>query len=251
MADLADIPLRDAKDGAAQLVLLRSYLKDPSGDTYPDNLLIDLLVNEDSLIIWTELVGDDSGVLPYSYDTSYLKEPINRVRLLTSDTNELSIKHTNMEILAYLDVIPLRYVVMCINMETSTDITTPTDPNHPIAILRNYLKDGDGKDATDDILVKLILSSGMNPFGIVLDKLERITSTQLAETSSNMGSNMASIDGITFSSPLEETATIQQSFDSVSAHLARSTYIKDSVFGMYECGVNLSEQDWEKKWYAI
>lgn len=251
MADLTDIPIREGEDGSLQLTVLRSYLKDASATTYTDSLLIDLLVDKGAVDIWRDLVGVNPESVPYSYDQSYLGLPINRVRLLTSDTDRLSIKHTDDEILNYLEVIPLRYVVSCINLKDSTNTTEFTDTNHPLSILRNYLKSDTIEELNDTNLINLLLDSGMNPFGIVLDYVGRLTSTSLANTASDSGNNLATLDGISFSDPTNEYVLAEKGLDAIKLHANRSVYCKESFYGIYECGENITGINLESKWYAI
>ncbi len=249
MSDITDIPIRDEKDGEAQLALLKSYLK--NNTAFTDDFLINLLVVKSALDIWLELVGSNSNDLPFSYDPLSMIKPINRVRSLTGDTNELDIKYTDKELLSYLEVIPLRYVVDCIKLVESDAITSPRDLDHPLTILRTYLQTGDELIQSDGDLIELLFSSGMNPFGVVIDHMERDTSLTMASTAANTGNSLASIDGITFSNPTDDSALIQQSLDAVGLHAARSVYSRDPVYGMFSDAENLAKVDWEAKWYAI
>ncbi len=248
MAVLEDIPERDGLSAQDQLDLLKSYLR---SSEYTDSMLIDLLVQRDAVTIWRDLVGADSDEKPFTYDTLHLNMPVNKIRMLTEDTVESDLKHTDRELLKYLEVIPLRYVVSCIKLEDSTDITLPEDDNHPLTILRKYLQDEDGQQYLDKDLIKMLLESGMNPFGIIIDKINAGSSLSMATSSDNLSGGIASIDGISFNNPTEDSEIIQQNLDSVAAYASRSVYARDSVYAVYQDGENILEEHWKESWYAV
>jgi len=251
---ITDIPERDGLDGAAQLALLRSYLKD--SDTpydFTDELLISLLVISDRVTVWRNIVGEGLTSIPWSYDPLLIQEPITRLRLHTGDTEELLLKYTDAELWRMLDVIPLRYVVSMLNAKEAGLSTYPSDRSNPITIVRDYLDDTDltAPKYTDPQIVDMIIANEQGPYGLVINIIDDNLSVSSSGKLLTAGGELASLDGISFSSPSE--ALSQKDLDRgmiVSAYM-HSVYWKEDVSAWYVDGVNVTQRDWEVRWYAI
>lgn len=254
MATAADVPSRDGKDGAAQLALLRAYLKDRDAGSYKytDSLLYDILVTAAPVTAWRNLIGAGATAVPFSFDISKLNLPVNRIRAVTEDTTELTLKYTDAELLKLLEAIPLRYVVSLIKAKEADGKTFPTDPDNPLHIMRKYLEDETGAKYTDGQLADLILTTGLNPFQIVMDIMDKaIGSSVHSHVVNTSGTSLAAIDGISFNSPKTEVTESKSSRDIVSEHLTYSIYSRDPVFGFWSAGVNVAAVEWEGEWYAL
>ncbi|QYW06124.1 virion-associated protein [Shewanella phage vB_SspS_KASIA] len=251
---ITDIPERDGLDGAAQLALLRSYLKDLVVPyKFPDTLLIPLLVVDTRVTVWRNITGEAVTALPWTYDPLTIQDPITRIRVLTGDTNEGSLSYTDAELWRMLDVIPLRYVVIMINAKVAGLNTYPADKNNPITIMRDYLEDVTviTPKYTDAQLVDMIIDSGFSPHGLVLTILENNIAIDSSSQLLSSGGELASLDGITFSSPSEALTQKNLNKGSVSTAYMNSPYWKEDVAAWYVDGVNVTERDWEVRWYAI
>ncbi len=248
-----DIPSRDSQDGATQLALLHAYLKDRDSANYkfPDTLLIPLLVEKDKVSVWRDLTGYGTTSVAWSYDPLKLNTPVNRIRAVTGDTVEATLKYTDHDLLRLLEVIPLRYVVSIIKAKEAAGKTFPSDPNDPLHILRKYLEDETGVKYTDVQLIDMLIASGMNPFGVITDAMDKAIGSSSSSTVTKTGTNLASIDGITFDSPLKEVKQSKYGRDFVAEQAMRSVYARDPVYGMYVDGVNIAATDWETRWYAL
>jgi len=253
MSTVSDIPVRDGQDGTTQLSLLRLYLKDSVNSPYkfPDVLLIPLLVSKDRVSVWRDLTGYGVTAIPWSYDVSKIALPLNRIRVLIEDTIEDSMKYTDFELLRLLNILPLRYVVTLILAKTANTSTLPTDPDDPIHILRKYLQDEDLIKYTDSELVDLIVKSGLDPFGVVMAIVDKTLSMNSSEKVLTTGTNLASLDGISFSTPSEELKLAAEHRASIQEHLISSAYFKDPIYATYVAGVRSPESDWEVEWNAI
>lgn len=251
---ITDIPERDGLDGAAQLALLRSYLKDLVVPyKFPDTLLIPLLVFDTRVTVWRNITGEAVTALPWTYDPLIIQDPITRIRVLTGDINEGSLLYTDAELWRMLDVIPLRYVVIMINAKIAGLNTYPSDKNNPITIMRDYLEDVNVivPKYTDVQLVDMIIDSGLSPHGLVLIILENNIAIDSSSQLLSSGGELASLDGITFSSPSEALTQKNLNKGSVSTAYMNSPYWKEDVAAWYVDGVNVTERDWEVRWYAI
>lgn len=251
---ITDIPDRDGLDGAAQLALLRSYLKDLVVPyKFADDLLIALLVENDRVIVWRDITGESVTSIPWSYDPLMVREPITRVRILTGDTNEASLLYTDAELWRMLDVIPLKYVASMINAEQAGLSTYPSDKYNPITIMRDYLGDTnvDSPRYTDSQLVEIIISSRVNPYGAVLNILNGEVAITSSEQLSSTGGELASLDGISFSSPSDALSQKENSRDEIKNAYLSSPYWKEDVAAWYVDGLIIGERDWEVRWYGI
>lgn len=253
MALVTDIPTRDGKDGAAQLALLRVYLKDTDNSKYqfPDALLIPQLVAKDRVLVWRELTGYGSKAVPWSYDPMALGVPVNRIRAVTGDTVEATLKYTDYELLRLLNIIPLRYVVSMIKAVEANGKTFPEDPNDPLHILRKYLMDETGTKYTDIQLINMIIKSGLDPFAVVLAVMDKSMGSNSSSKVITTGTNLASLDGISFSSPSEEIKQSKAHRDVVSENSLTSVYNKEPIYATYIDNVNVAAVAWEVEWYAL
>ena len=254
MATAADVPSRDGKDGAAQLALLRAYLKDRQAGSYKytDSLLYGILVNYSPVNAWRNLKGAGATAVPFSFDISKLNLPVNRIRAVTEDTTELTLKYTDAELLKLLEAIPLRYIVSLVKAKEANGKTFPSDPDNPLHIMRKYLQDETGAKYTDTQLVDLIFSTGQNPFQIVMDIMDKaIGSSVHSHVVNTSGTALAALDGISFNSPKTEITESKSSRDIVSEHLTYSIYSREPVFGFFQAGKNLAAVEWEAEWYAL
>lgn len=254
MSLITDIPERDGKDGVAQLALLRSYLKDTVADyKYTDELLIDLLVLNPSTVVWANITGNSQLITPWSYDPLKIEEPVNKLRYLIGDTDELSLEYTDAELLNMLDVIPLRYVITMINSKAANGTTYPSDINNPIHIYRKFMGDTNLLAAknTDSEIVDIIISSCLSPYGVILENLNNI----LAESSSNEittgGSEFVSVDGISFSNPTDQSSQKEYNLQSVMTSYRNSVYWKIDTYFWYEDGTDVAARVWEARWYGV
>ena len=251
---ITDIPDRDGLDGAAQLALLRSYLKDLQVPyKFPDQFLIDLLVENNKDVVWADIVGEPVGADPWSYDPLYPREYINRIRLLSGDLNEGDLWYTNPEILRMLDVIPLRYVISLIKYSQSSTSTYPSDLNDPIRIMRDYLEDTNVTTPKykDKQLAEMIINSGTSPYGLVMNILDNNIGIDSSSQIQSSGGEFASVDGISFSSPMEALSQKKLNKVSVQSASMSSAYWKDSTSAWYVNGVNQYPLDWETRWYGL
>lgn len=253
MATVNDIPSREGNDGTKQLALLRAYLKDSEvgKHKYPDTLLVPLLVAKDAVQSWRDLTGSGAKSVPWSYDPIKLTLPVNRIRAVTGDTIELTLKYTDYELLKLLEVIPLRYIVSLIKAKEANGKTFPSDTNDPIHILRKYLEDEAGKKYTDAQLADMVFTSGLDPFAVVVEIMKKAIGASSASTVVKTGTNLASLDGISFSNPMSETRQSQYNKDVVLQHSFQSVYVRDPVYGAFMDGKNIAVTDWETEWYAL
>lgn len=251
---VTDIPERDGLDGATQLALLRSYLKDlETPYLFTDDLLITLLVSNERVTVWRNITGEAATSIPWSYDPTSIQEPINRVRLLTGDTVEASLRYTDAELWRLLDVIPLRYVVLMLNAEQAGGNTLPEDRENPITILRLYLGDDDVTSVThtDAELVQLLITSGKSPYGYIFGNVDATNGIKSSLELSSTGGELASLDGISFSSPSESMSQKESQKDDIASAYLNSPYWKEDISAWYVDGINMTERDWEVRWYAI
>lgn len=250
---ITDIPERDGLDGAAQLALLRSYLKDSVVPyVFPDDLLIPLLVNDDRVIVWRNITGEPDDSIPWSYDPLLIQDPITRIRVLTTDVVELSLKYTDAELLDMLEVIPLRYVISMLNAREADSTTYPADKNNPITVLRDLLLDTDITAAkyTDKELIDALIESGLDPYGYALTVFDKEISNNTAGGITTPNS-FVSIDGISFGSSIDsEMSKASARMDIISA-FSSSAYWKEDTFTWYVDQEEPYKRSWEVKWYAL
>lgn len=251
---ITDIPERDGLDGAAQLALLRSYLKDLiTPYRFSDDILIPLLVGSERVTVWRNIVGETSTSIPWSYDPLNIQDPVTKVRLLTFDTDEGALKYTDAEILKLLEVNPLRYVVSMIITKEAGLSTYPANRNDPIRILRDYLDDTNviSPTYTDEQLVDMIMSEGVNPYGLVLQIVDGNLAVSASVQLSTSGGELASFDGISFSNASE--ALLQRGVDkeTITTAYMNSPYWREDTSAWYVDGINMTEKDWEVRWYGI
>jgi hypothetical protein len=254
MPIITDIPERDGLDGAAQLALLRSYLKDlVTPYKFSDDILIPLLVSSERVTVWRNIVGEAPTAIPWSYDPLNIQDPVTRVRLLTLDTDEGALKYTDAEILELLVVNPLRYVVSMILAKEAGVSTYPSNRNDPIRILRDYLDDVNTTSPTytDGQLVDMIISAGVGPYGLVLQIVDGNLAVSASVQLSTSGGELASFDGISFSNASE--ALLQRGVDkeTITTAYMNSPYWREDVYAWYVDGINMTEKDWGVKWYGI
>lgn len=251
---ITDIPDRDGLDGAAQLALLRSYLKDLELPyKFPDQFLIDLLVLNDKDVVWADIVGEPVGADPWSYDPLLPREYINRVRLLSGDSNEGMLLYTDPEIIRMLAVVPLRYTILLIKYSQSTTSTYPADLNDPIRIIRDYLEDTDVSTPkyTDKQLAGMIINSGNSPYGLVANILDNQIGIDSSSQIQSSGGELASVDGISFSSPMEALSQKKLNKSSVLAAFMSSPYWRENTAAWYVDGIDQYPVDWEARWYGL
>jgi hypothetical protein len=251
---ITDIPERDGLDGAAQFALLRSYLKDLVVPyKFPDTLLIPLLVVDTRVTVWRNVTGEPVTDVPWTYNPLNIQDPITRIRVLTGDVDEGELIYTDAELWRMLDVIPLRYVVSMINAKIAGLSTCPSDNNNPITIMRDYLDDTDISTPkyTDAQLVDMIVESKSSPYGLVIAILENNVAIDSSSQLLSSGGELASLDGITFSSPSEALTQKTINKESISTAYMNSPYWKEDVAAWYVDGVNVTEREWGVRWYAI
>lgn len=251
---ITDIPDRDGLDGAAQLALLRSYLKDLELPyKFPDQFLIDLLVLNDKDVVWADIVGEPVGTDPWSYDPLLPREYINRVRLLSGDLNEGMLLYTDPEILRMLAVVPLRYTIRLIKYSQSVASTYPADLNDPLRIMRDYLEDIDVSTPkyTDKQLADMIINSGNSPYGLVANILDNQIGIDSSSQIQSSGGELASVDGISFTSPMEALSQKKLNKSSVLSAFMSSAYWRENTAAWYVDGVNQYPADWETRWYGL
>jgi hypothetical protein len=257
---IADIPERDGDDGARQLLLLRSYLKDKDGEKYPDTVLVPALVLKDGVSLWRSLHGYPVTAIPWSYDPLAFSDPISRLRLEIGDTIEEDLGYTDYELNLFMTVMPLRYVASTILMLGSEEKTTPFDKNNPITILRGGF-DGQGvlPDVslyTDGALAKLLITSRQNPFELLTSVFDNnVRGTILSRSNSDTGgSGFASLDGISFSKDgqAELLSSEQRSLDrgGLLEQMLNSVYYRDGLFETWVEGVSIPDID-DGGWYEI
>lgn len=253
---VTDIPTRDGLDGTQQLVKLRAYLKDSQIPyKYPDSILIPPLTTQTVVTTWQNLKGYNSDAVPWEFDELLIGDPVNKVRSLTEDTVELSLKYTNLEILRFLEVIPLRYVVNLLNLRQEIDASTfPSDINHPIHILRKYLSDEDGTAYTDHTLIDSLLGSGLDPFAYVVERLDHEIAANSAMDLESSTDGLVSIDGITFADTDKSSQTLSDSRENVLRQSIGSVYSggpkSDNTFAFYEDGKDISNT-LARDWYEV
>lgn len=260
MPVITDVPTREGLDGAGQLLLLRSYLRDPLGEGYPDDLLIPLLVSNARVKVWAMLKGYPYTAVPWSYSLTGELSHVNRIRMLTGDTSEANLATTDYEILKVLKKYPLRYAVVLLKARNSVEKTKPVDPNNPITIMRQSL-DGQGvlpseSVHTDGAISVLLLTSGLNPFELSLDIMEaniRGTVSQRSSTTS-ASSGFASLDGVSFSKEgqADQLTALQRGEDlrSLVDQLMASVYYIDTTYNVSVGGVDLVGIDLGD-WYEL
>lgn len=251
---ITDIPERDGLDGAAQLALLRSYLKDLVVPyKFPDTLLVPLLVVDTRVTVWRNVTGESVTAVPWTYDPLTIQDPITRIRVLTGDVDEGELLYTDAELWRMLDAMPLRYVVSMINAKIAGLSTYPSDKNNPITVMRDYLGDTSISTPkyTDAQLVDMIIESESSPYGLVITILENNVAIDSSSQLLSSGGELASLDGITFSSPSEALTQKNLNKGSVVTSYMNSPYWKEDVAAWYVDGVNVTGRDWEVRWYAI
>lgn len=258
MATVNDIPVRGGVSGQDQLALLRAYLKDSDSNNYkyPDTLLIPLLVKKDAVTVWQDITGAPKDAVPWSFDPLKISSPVNRIRIMINDTVEFSLRYTDYELLKYLNVIPLRYVISLIKAKEADKTTYPSDVNDPIRIVRDLLDDKDGKKYTDKQIADLLLESGLDPYSFVVEVMKKSGAESAATSSIATGgsTHLATLDGISFTSKSasEEVSERQNSQEIILGLGANSIYGKGSqYYGFWMNGVNLVDVDWEAEWYAL
>ena len=254
MATIADIPVRNGEDGSAQLAFLRSYLKDRDGSEYryTDDYLITLLVKKGKVSVWQGITGY-SGKTPWSYMLDDASNHIARIRTLTGDTDESALEYTDYDLEVFLETIPLRYVVKLILAEKANVSTFPSDPFNPIHIFRKYRGDTDLLNAlyTDSQIVELLFSSRVNPYELVADMATQESASGIVEKVSTSDSNLASIDGISFSEEGKLLGDLSANVNYVKSLVLSSPYWKEPVYNFWKEGVPFVEGDWEVKWYGL
>lgn len=254
MSLITDIPIRDGEEGDVQLIKLRSYLKDREVEyTYPDQLLIDLLVKNSKESVWRDLTGYSKGI-PWGYTTKQPISPETRIRQLTGDTNEEELRYTDNDLNIFLRTIPLRYVVKLINAEGANSVTYPTDDiNNPIYIVRKYLGDTDTNNVkyTDAEIVKMLFSSRLDPFAFVAEELSRGAGEAISSSVSSGDLNLASIDGISFEDDETKTQTLEESILYIRAQAVYSVYNKAPIYDFWLNKVSYGDVEWESAWYGV
>lgn len=255
MSVIEDIPERDGEDGAVQLDYLRSYLKDKEvGNlTYPDQYLIDLLVENDRVTIWRNLTGYLEET-PWDYSTSLPMSNQSRIRSLTGDTDESNLRYTDYDLEVFLETIPLRYVVKLINAEGGDSVTYPSnDVSNPIYIVRRYLGDTDTNNVKyrDADITKMLFESRLDPFALVADILSKSSGEVVSESLSGGGGTLASIDGISFDDEKTKTENLSRDLDYIKSQAIHSVYWKNPIYDFWLDGDSYSSTDWERAWYGV
>ena len=249
---IEDIPVRDGDTGAVQLVKLRSYLKDSdnSAYTFPDSLLIALLVGGSSVEVWKQLKSLPTASVPWSFELSYPISHVSTIRSLTGDTDILSIKYTDYELTQFLNVIPLRYIVSLVKLSRSSS-TYPADLQDPIRIMRTLLDDVSGAKYTDGDLRDRMFGTLKNPFMSVISIIGEGQSTTAASSITSGSAKLASIDGVSFAADSSETSMLSDDFSRVYEAMGNSAYVKESIFGWVVDGESVLASDTGGGWYAV
>tara|TARA_R110000851_G_scaffold95639_4_gene207739 strand:- start:998 stop:1756 length:759 start_codon:yes stop_codon:yes gene_type:complete len=252
MALVTDIPTRDSLDGAAQLARLRVAIKDDTSPfRFTDEILSDLLVADDRVVVWRNIVGAPSTVSQFSYTLETFTTPVNRIRFQIGDTDEETLKYTDLELLDLLDVMPLRYVVVVLIASDSTGSTNPPDQWNPITLMRRYLDDTSGATYTDKQLADRLITTNLDPFYYISNTVSQGTDQGTVSSSSSSGSSFASIDGIAFASDVEATTTSGITQASILDQLCLSPYSPRPDYSVLIDGVEQVVTDWEIRWNAL
>lgn len=257
MATTTDIPSRDSLDGASQLALLRSYLKDSATPyQFPDAYLIPLLILDTKEAVWRSIKNiDDETVVPFTYDEENPTGYLNVVRVLTDDMIELEIKNTDYDISRYLEVLPLKRLIQVINAKQSSGSSICTnDKDHPIAIVRRYLDDSMGLKYTDDEIADRMLSGLLDPYSFVLEVIDHKIGEESASVAQSSTNGLASIDGISFDTSSSSLSEGDSSVGrSVIAELQiNSIYNRErgGTYTSYIDGVDQSSSN-DGEWYEL
>lgn len=256
MATESEIPVRGSVSGQVQLTLLRSYLKDSDSTNYkyPDELLIQLLIVSDAVSVWQDISGAGKDSKPWTYNPFEMGLPLNRLRLMIGDTVEENLKYTDYELLKFLTVIPLRYIITMVKAKDAGGKSLPADLNDPIRIVREYLNDKDGEKYTDAEIVDQLFDSGLDPFSFVVQVMKTSSGSLAASSTTSGTGQLASIDGISFDTK-SSTEELGESVDNQAIILnygGSTIYGRGSEFyGFWMDGENISEVDWESEWYAL
>ena len=254
MSVLADIPERDELDGAAQLVRVRSYLKDRDGSSYvyTDDILIDNLVPLSPLQLWTAITGSEVGVdYPFTYTSIELSSPINLVRFHLGDTSEDELSYTDKEYLSMLEYLPLKYLLAAIRIYDTSDTATtvPIDRYNPISVMRRALSDTDlsAAEYTDHQLIDMLFASGVNPYKVVQSLM-----TEKSVSNLSSSGTLASIDGITFRDD-SQVVSLEDALSVLSNDEEYSPYYKSNGLGynVWIDGEAMVEDSEEDKWYEL
>lgn len=265
---LIDIPTRDSLDGAAQLVRLRSYLKDPStgSERFTDDFLIALLVIKSSFEVWRQLLNipelseqevedKKDPVVPWSYDIDNPSGPVNTIRALISDISETSLQYTDYDLNKLLDVMPLRRLVQAIKANDIAGSTIPADSYHPLTVARELLGDtGPSFSYTDQQILGGMLSRYLSPYGYVLEIVSISLGRSSVSQSTSLGGEFAAIDGISFSADkITSSGSLQHpqaTVDGIYNSFRASEYYKDLHYNFYICG-EPSSSEVNGGWYAV
>lgn len=255
MANISDIPVRKGLDGATQLAYLRSYLKDRdvTNYKYSDQLLIYMLVEDDRVTVWRTLTGNLKGI-PWGYSVTANMSPESRIRILTGDTEEGSLRYTDYDLKVFLDIMPLRYVISLINIEAQDVNTFPTDTNHPIHIVRFYLGDTDilSPKYTDTQIVRMLYNNREDPYTLVTRIVAMTLGGDSSENVMSGGSgDIASLDGISFSNEESKSKSLSYDVDYIQKQRNSSPYHKEIVYDYWLNKKSYTTVEWEADWYRL
>ena len=248
---LSDIPMRDDLSGIAQADLFKSYIKDSS---LSDTIVEALLTAQNAVDAWRMHTNAPSESVPFSYDlTEVPMSYVTKIRMMSGDIDDTALYFTDVELTAYLEFLPLKYLIMVIKAFIANSSTYPDVSNSPIRIMRDLLDDASFQAYDDRTLINMMLKGCQNPYEAVVGMIQSDGSIEAAHDARQYGGGIASLDGISFSKETVESGqlTSKTNISLILEKMRHSEYVRGN--GLYEAwnGTTSSNTLLKGGWYAL